>query len=101
MLNAGISTDDIERAKRLAAVRAQFEASGTVVTEWARQHGFTENMVHQVLAGRGKWKRGETHRIAVALGLKVAVAPPSAVEGTDQSRPVPAVDGLGALEPAR
>jgi len=79
MLEAGVSTiDDAARAARVAAVRAQFEASGTVVADWARNHGFNVNMVHQVLAGRGKWKRGETHRIAVALGLKREVPPPGA-----------------------
>jgi len=62
--------DEDERAARVAAVRDRFEASGTVVAEWARERGFNVNLVHQVLAGRGKWKRGETHRIAVALGLK-------------------------------
>lgn len=76
MSEVRVSLPDEERAARVAAVRARFEASGTVVAEWARDRGFNANMVHQVLAGRGKWKRGETHRIAVALGLKQEAAPP-------------------------
>lgn len=96
MLEPGVTLDDTRRAALVAAVRARFEASGTVVAEWARQHGFRENMVHQVLAGRGKWKRGETHRIAVALGLKQEVAPPGII-----AEPAAKAANLGDLEPAR
>lgn len=96
MLEPGVTLDDQRRAALVSAVRARFEASGTVVAEWARLHGFNENMVHQVLAGRGKWKRGETHRIAVALGLKQEAPPPGVV-----TRSAPTPSPLGDLEPAR
>lgn len=50
--------------------RAIFEASGWSVAEWARLQGFSTGLVYQVLEGRRKCLRGQSHRIAVALGLK-------------------------------
>lgn len=92
MLHNNVSPADEERAARLADVRARFEASGTVAADWARRNGFDPNRVHQVLAGRGKWKRGETHRIAVALGLKTEVSPP----GVAPSAAVESLEGFQA-----
>ena len=89
-----VSLDDTQRATRIAAVRARFDASGTSVADWARENGFAPNRVHQVLAGRGKWLRGETHRIAVALGLKEVAAPPEPI-AAQPSR------GFGEMEPSR
>ncbi|WP_413715134.1 DNA-binding protein [Sphingobium sp. B8D3A] len=63
-------------AQRISAVRQQFDASGVSITEWANQHGFSPNMVHNVLAGKRRCIRGESHRIAVALGVKEDVPPP-------------------------
>lgn len=65
-------------AKRALAVRAQFVASGTSIAEWAKERGFSRNLVQQVLAGNRACIRGESHRIAVALGLKADVPPPGA-----------------------
>lgn len=53
-----------------ARARAIFEASGWSVAEWARLQGFSTGLVYQVLEGRRKCMRGQSHRIAVALGLK-------------------------------
>jgi gp16 family phage-associated protein len=50
--------------------RAIFEASGWSVAEWARLQGFSTGLVYQVLEGRRKCMRGQSHKIAVALGLK-------------------------------
>lgn len=55
---------DASSAKRL------FELSGTSVAEWARVRGFSAGLVYQVLEGRRKCMRGQSHQIAVALGLK-------------------------------
>lgn len=50
---------------------------GMTVKEYARLNGFSESLVYAVLAGKNKASRGESHRIAVALGLK---PPPPTVE---------------------
>lgn len=53
-------------------IRKQFYANGKTVTDWAREHGFDRHLVYAVLNGRSRAQRGESHRIAVALGLKKA-----------------------------
>lgn len=50
--------------------RAVFEDSGISVAEWARARGFSTSLVYQVLEGRRKCLRGQSHQIAVALGIK-------------------------------
>lgn len=57
-------------ADKRSQVKAQFEAEGVSIAEWARTHGFNCITVYRVLAGKAKGKRGESHKIAVALGLK-------------------------------
>jgi gp16 family phage-associated protein len=54
----------------LSRVRDQFFLRGEAVADWARQHGFSSAAVYQVLSGRCQASRGESHRIAIALGLK-------------------------------
>lgn len=51
-------------------VRADFAKKGLSFTAWARQHGYSTNLVFEVLAGRKKCIRGQCHDIAVMLGLK-------------------------------
>lgn len=43
---------------------------GITVSQWARDHGFTHPLVREVLAGRKKGLRGQSHNIAIALGMK-------------------------------
>jgi gp16 family phage-associated protein len=50
--------------------KAQLKASGTSIRQWASKHGFSEHNVHAVLGGKNKATRGESFRIAVALGIK-------------------------------
>ena len=50
--------------------RCIFADSGISVAEWARVRGFSTALVYQVLEGRRKCMRGQSHRIALALGLK-------------------------------
>lgn len=47
-----------------------FHAQGVTISEWATRHGFCVSLVYQVLAGKRKCLRGQSHRIAVALKLK-------------------------------
>lgn len=50
--------------------KALFEDTGVSVAEWARVQGFSTVLVYQVLEGNRKCLRGQSHKIAVALGLK-------------------------------
>jgi|SRR5690606_3462039 len=56
-------------------VRKAFEESGICIADWARENGFSPRMVYQVLEGRRKCIRGQSHRIAVALGIKEGGTP--------------------------
>ncbi|MEJ8837744.1 DNA-binding protein [Ramlibacter sp. AN1133] len=47
-----------------------FRANGITISEWARDNAFNPRLVYQVLKGGRKCLRGESHRIAVALGMK-------------------------------
>lgn len=44
--------------------------TGVPITQWAMSRGFSPNLVFSVLSGKRKSLRGQSHRIAVALGLK-------------------------------
>jgi gp16 family phage-associated protein len=50
--------------------KAQLKASRASIRQWASKHGFSEHIVHAVLGGKNKATRGESFRIAVALGIK-------------------------------
>lgn len=54
----------------LDKVKGIFSDSGVSVSEWARDHGFSTGLVYQVLNGDRKCQRGQSHKIAVALGIK-------------------------------
>jgi gp16 family phage-associated protein len=51
-------------------IRKLFVANGESVSRWARDHGFSTALVYRVLRGDTPCVRGQTHRIAIALGLK-------------------------------
>ena len=51
-------------------VRAEFQRNGISIAGWATANGFSTNLVFEVLAGRKKAIRGQSHQIAVKLGLK-------------------------------
>ena len=71
-----LNSDNI--AQRAAAVRARFSANGVNASEWARRKGLPVKLVHAVLSGKRPCRRGESHRIAVALGIKDAPMPEAA-----------------------
>jgi gp16 family phage-associated protein len=60
-----------QTAKTIDEVRAELARAGINVSEWARTHGFARMTVVDVLRGHRQGLRGEAHRVAVALGLKV------------------------------
>ncbi|NDV20943.1 DNA-binding protein [Pseudodesulfovibrio sp. JC047] len=51
-------------------VRAEFKRKGISISQWAIANAFPPNLVYDVLAERRNPTRGQTHRIAVTLGLK-------------------------------
>ena len=55
-------------------VKAEFNAQGKTITDWAKEHGFERHEVYSVLGGRTKCRFGRAHDIAVALGLKAGQA---------------------------
>jgi gp16 family phage-associated protein len=56
--------------KTVDDVRHDFEKAGLSIARWAVAHGFNPALVYAVLNGKRRAIRGETHTIAVALGLK-------------------------------
>lgn len=50
-------------------VKAAIEGTGVSLAEWARFNGFSTGLVYQVLDGRRKCVRGQSRKIAIALGL--------------------------------
>lgn len=51
-------------------VREELKRKGVSISGWATANGFSTNLVFEVLGGRKKALRGQSHKIAVALGLK-------------------------------
>jgi len=59
---------------------------GVSAARWAREHGFSRELVYQVLAGKKLGVRGQSHDIAVLLGMKAGAL---RSELTDAGRSVP------------
>ncbi|WP_426087912.1 DNA-binding protein [Janthinobacterium sp. PSPC1-1] len=51
-------------------VLKEFQDRGISVAAWSRFNGFNPTLVYRVLQAKGVPTRGQSHRIAVALGLK-------------------------------
>jgi len=49
---------------------AELEANGDTVVAWAERNKFPAWAVYRLTAGLNKGKRGQAHRIAVAMGIK-------------------------------
>ena len=54
--------------------RAQLDARGESVAEFARRNKLNRRSVYGVLYGNNKGRRGDAHKAAVALGIKAGVA---------------------------
>lgn len=65
--------DRSAHVKTLAEVRADFVARGLCISAWARENSFSANLVFDILGGRKKCLRGQSHRIAVRLGIKQGI----------------------------
>lgn len=56
--------------KRAAEAKQALAEQGISVAQWAAANKFCGALVWRVLAGRSKCMRGQSHKIAVALGMK-------------------------------
>lgn len=61
--------------KLRSEVREEFSSKGWAVSSWAKQHGYSAQLVHTILHDDDKKPRrpclrGESHNIAVDLGIK-------------------------------
>lgn len=65
-------------------VRDEFAAAGVTQAEWARANGFHRLVVVGLLRGANLGRWGESHRCAVALGLKAGE-----VVALNQFKPAP------------
>jgi len=54
----------------LETARRRFFIEGESIADWARERGFSLQLTYSVLNGRLRARRGQSHLIAVALGLK-------------------------------
>jgi gp16 family phage-associated protein len=57
-------------SKEAREARARLVARGIAVTTWAKQNGVPIRAVRVVLSGHNKGRWGQSHKIAVALGMK-------------------------------
>lgn len=51
-------------------VREEFEHNGDSISRWAIDNGFAPSLVYRVLSSAVLPKRGQSHDIAVMLGMK-------------------------------
>lgn len=56
--------------KSIKQVRDDFSQSGISIAEWARINNFSPDLVYRILKNNKVPLRGESHRIAVKLGIK-------------------------------
>lgn len=68
----GVETRATAPLKTPEQVRAEFEHRGESISSWARKHKFNPTLVFDIVNGNGrrKCRIGQSHRIAVLLGLK-------------------------------
>lgn len=62
--------EEAEPLRTPEQVRSYFERNGVSVAAWARARGFSVVLTRMVAAGQRKCLRGQSHQIAVALGMK-------------------------------
>ena len=62
-----------QKLKTAAEARAWFTEQGLSIAEWCRANGFGLSLTRQVLEGKKPCLRGQSHQIAVLLGMKAGV----------------------------
>ncbi|WP_285426148.1 DNA-binding protein [Pseudomonas sp. efr-133-TYG-103a] len=68
-----------------AQAKAWLDQQGKSVQEFARENKVDPATTYQILSGRKKGRRGEAHKVAVLLGMKIGVIPSKVVTGIDGS----------------
>lgn len=58
------------KSQTVDQVQQWFRDNGLQINSWALARGFSPALVYAVLQGKRKCLRGQSHSIAVALGLK-------------------------------
>lgn len=56
--------------KSIQEVKEDFSSSGISIAEWARDNQFSPDLVYRIFKNNKIPKRGESHKIAVKLGIK-------------------------------
>lgn len=56
--------------KSIKQVREDFSTAGQSIAEWARTNNFSPDLVYRILKNNKIPQRGESHKIAVKLGIK-------------------------------
>ncbi len=59
--------------KTIEQARQDLASRGETLSGWARKNGFNPENVRAVVYGNAKGKWGESHKIAVKLGIKQGV----------------------------
>jgi gp16 family phage-associated protein len=57
-----------------AQAKAWLEQQGKSVQEFARENDVDPATTYQILSGRKKGRRGEAHKVAVLLGMKIGIS---------------------------
>lgn len=56
--------------KSIRQVREEFSASGISIAEWCRNNNVSPDLVYRILKNNRIPIRGESHKIAIKLGIK-------------------------------
>jgi len=56
--------------KSIKQVKDDFLISGKSIAEWSRENNFSPDLVYRILKNNRIPRRGESHKIAVQLGIK-------------------------------
>ncbi|MDH5413315.1 MAG: DNA-binding protein [Flavobacteriaceae bacterium] len=51
-------------------IKQTFQDHGISIAKWARQNNYSVSLTYQILNGKKRCLRGQSHDIAVELGLK-------------------------------
>jgi gp16 family phage-associated protein len=65
-----------------AQAKAWLEQQGKSVQEFARENSVDPATTYQILSGRKKGRRGESHKVAVLLGMKIGVIPATSLSNS-------------------
>lgn len=67
-------------AEKFVEAREWFATHGVSISDWAAEKNVNKDVLYAVLRGKSRCLRGESHRIAVLLGLKPSFAAATLVD---------------------